>query len=89
MTADQIVHRRAGAAIGHVHDVDLGHALEQLAGEMVGRADAGRGEIDLAGLLRASAISSCTLLAGTPGLTISTIGAIANSAIGAKSLAGS
>jgi hypothetical protein len=29
------------------------------------------------------------LFAGTPGLTISTMGAVANSAIGAKSFAGS
>ena len=43
----------------------------------------------LPGWLLASAISSWTFFAGTPGFTISTIGAIANSAIGAKSFAGS
>ena len=43
----------------------------------------------LPGSRLASAISSCTLFAGTPGLTISTMGAVANSAIGAKSFVGS
>ncbi len=41
------------------------------------------------GFSLASAISSCTFFAGTLLFTISTSGVVANSAIGAKSLAGS
>jgi hypothetical protein len=48
VAGDEIVHRRSRAAIGHVHDVDVGHALEQFAGEVIGRTVAGRGEIELA-----------------------------------------
>ena len=38
------------AAIGHVDDVDAGQALEQFAGDVLRRADAGRGVGQLAGL---------------------------------------
>src|SRR6516165_2889710 len=38
------------AAIRHVHDIDVGHALEQFAGEVIGRTVAGRGEIEFARL---------------------------------------
>jgi hypothetical protein len=47
---DEIVHRRSSAAIRHVHDIDVGHALEQFAGEVVGRTVAGGGEIEFAWL---------------------------------------
>jgi hypothetical protein len=40
----QVVERGARATIGHVHHVDPGHALEQLAGEMHRGAVAGRCE---------------------------------------------
>jgi hypothetical protein len=33
-----------------VHDIDVGHALKQFAGEVVGRPVAGRGEIEFARL---------------------------------------
>src|SRR5262249_7630648 len=89
VAGDQIVHRWSRAPIRHVHDIDVGHALEQFAGQMIGRTVAGRSEIEFARLFFASAISSCTPFAGTPGLTISTMGAVANNATGAKSLAGS
>ena len=50
LLAEHVVHRRRRAAIGHVHDVDLGVDLEQFAGEMRHAAGAGRGEIEFAGL---------------------------------------
>ena len=34
-----------------MHDIDVGHALEQFAGEVIGRTVAGRGEIEFARLL--------------------------------------
>ncbi len=44
--------RRHGAgvhvAIGHVHDIDAGDLVEELAGQMRHRADAGRGAVELA-----------------------------------------
>ena len=45
--ADQILHRRSGAAIGHVGDVDADHVVQQHAAEMGGRARAGRAELHL------------------------------------------
>ena len=50
MAADHVLQRGRGALVGHVHDIDLGLGLEQFAGQMRGRAIAGRGEIELAGL---------------------------------------
>ena len=50
LLAEQIVHRRRRAAIGHVGDVDLGGELEQFARQMRQAARTGRGEIELAGL---------------------------------------
>ena len=38
------------AAIGHVDDIDAGHALEHFAGDVLRRADAGAGDRQLAGL---------------------------------------
>ena len=48
LPADQIGHHRRAAAIGHVHHVDAGHHLEQLAGEVRRRAGPERGHADLA-----------------------------------------
>ena len=45
--AEQIGDRRAGPAVGHVHQLDAGHAGEQLARNMTDRADAGRSVVDL------------------------------------------
>ena len=50
VAGEQVLQRRAGAAIGDMHDVDPGHHLEQLARQMRARADAGAGEIELAGI---------------------------------------
>src|ERR1700756_4175447 len=50
VAGDEIVHRWSRAAIGHVDDIDVGHALEQFAGKVIGRTVAGRGEIELARL---------------------------------------
>src|SRR5262250_820188 len=50
VAGDQIVHRRSRAPIRHVHDIDVGHALEQFAGQMIGRTVAGRSEIEFARL---------------------------------------
>src|SRR6185503_6657935 len=44
------VHRRRGAAVGHMGDVDLGGELEQFAGEMRQAAGAGGREVELARL---------------------------------------
>ena len=50
LSADQIGERRRRAAIGHLHHLDPGHHLEQLGGDVLRRADAGRGITDLAGI---------------------------------------
>ena len=50
MAAEQVVHRRRRAAIGNVHDVDLGLDLEQFGRQVGDRAGAGRREADLAGI---------------------------------------
>jgi hypothetical protein len=47
---DHILQRRRRAFVWHVHDIDLGLRLEQLGGEMRGRAMAGGGIVDLAGI---------------------------------------
>ena len=48
LSAEQIGQRGRRAAIGHVHHVDAGHHLEQLAGHVREPADAGRRHVDLA-----------------------------------------
>src|SRR5262249_28714704 len=48
LPADEIGHRRPITAVGHVNHVDAGHHLEQLAGQMACRPDAGRGEAERA-----------------------------------------
>jgi hypothetical protein len=40
LAADQVGRRRPGAFIRHVDEIDARHALEQLGGEVDGRADA-------------------------------------------------
>jgi len=40
-TGEQVRHHRRDAAVGDMLDVEAGHGLEQLAGEMLGGADAG------------------------------------------------
>ena len=47
-SAQQVGDHGSGAAIGHVLDIDVRHRLEQLAGEVLRRADAGRGKAQLA-----------------------------------------
>ena len=47
MTAEKNGDRRPGAFIRNVRDPDAGHRGEQLAGEVVGGADAGRAVLDL------------------------------------------
>src|SRR6516225_3158688 len=42
--------RTLRAAIRHVHDIDVGHALEQFAGQVISRTVAGRSEIEFARL---------------------------------------
>jgi hypothetical protein len=49
LAAHEIGNRRRRALIGNMHDVDTGHRLEQLAGEMRRRADPVRAEVDAAG----------------------------------------
>ena len=44
----QVLHRRAGAAIGHMRDVGAEHVVQQHAAKMRGRAGAGRAELHLA-----------------------------------------
>ena len=50
LAADQVGHRIARAAVRHVHHVDAGHHLELLARHVDAGADAGRGEVELAGI---------------------------------------
>ena len=45
--ADQVLHHRARAAIGHVRDLDAHRHVEQHAGQVRARADAGRAELHL------------------------------------------
>ena len=51
MAAEQIVGERRRALVGDDGDVDAGHRLEQLAGEIAAGAGRRRAEIELAGLL--------------------------------------
>ena len=44
----QVGHGRSAALVGHVHDVDLAHRLEELERQMRGAAGAGRGAVELA-----------------------------------------
>ena len=46
----QVGHGRPAALVGHVHDVDLAHRLEELEREMRGAAGAGRRAVQLARL---------------------------------------
>ena len=46
----QAGHRSRGAAVGNVRDVKAGGLLHQLAGEMLGRTDAGAAEIEFSGI---------------------------------------
>src|SRR5262249_56169833 len=46
VAGDHVLQRRPGALVWHVHDVDPGLRLEQLAGEVGGRAIAAGGEVD-------------------------------------------
>src|SRR5215469_3444313 len=46
----QAGHRGRGAAVGNVRDVEAGGLLHQLAGEMLGRTDAGAAEIEFSGI---------------------------------------
>ena len=48
LSAHEIDQRRRVAAVRHVHQIDAGHHLEQLAGHMQRRADAARAHVDLA-----------------------------------------
>ena len=48
LSAEQVGQRGRRAAIGHMHHVDAGHHLEQLAGHMRRAPVAGRRHVDLA-----------------------------------------
>ena len=50
LAAQKIGPRHRLAAIGHVHQIDAGHLLEQLAGDMQRRRIAARRHVDLAGI---------------------------------------
>ena len=50
LAGDQIGDGGCGAAIGHVRDLHVGGVHEHRKPEMAGGADAGRAEVDLAGL---------------------------------------
>ena len=86
LLAEQIVDRGRRAAIGHMHDVDLGGQLEQFAGEMRQAAEAGGGEIELAGLRLGERDQFAMFLAGTLLATTSISGTVTTSVTGAKSL---
>ena len=89
LARDHGLHRRAAALVRHVHDVEPEPLLEHLADQVRRRADAGRGVVELAGMRRASAMSSCTDAAGNAGLVISRLEVVPSSAIGAKPFTGS
>ena len=81
---------RAGAGERHVHDLEAGHAVEDLAGEMIGTADAGRGVEQLARLrARERDVFARACCAGTDGCTTSTTVLRVSSDTGAKSFSGS
>ena len=50
LAGEEVLHRRRAALVGDVHHVDAGHRLEELAGEMPGRAGRARAERERAGL---------------------------------------
>ena len=50
LAAEEVGECRCGAAVRHVDDVDARHQLEQLGSHVKAAADAGRAEVDLAGI---------------------------------------
>ena len=70
-------------------DIDAGHVLQQFAGQMIGRTDAGRTEIERAGFCLGERDQPLDALHGSEGCTISTIGTVASSATGTNAVAGS
>jgi len=72
MAADDGIAAVACGLVRHMDDVGAGHFLEQFGGHVIGRAGAGRGIVESAGLALASAIRSVRFFAGTEGWTTST-----------------
>ena len=71
----EIGHRSAGALVLNGDHLDLRHAREKLGGEMRGAAGAGRRHSSgRPFVVRASAISSLVVFAGSDGCTVSTNG---------------
>src|SRR4029450_4491066 len=88
-TAEQVGHHRGDAAVGDMLDIEAGHGLVHLAGEMLRGADAGGAKGELPGGGRASAVRSATLFAVTSLLTTRTLAVKQSCVIGAKSLTAS
>src|SRR4051812_45987823 len=86
LAADQVGKRGGAAAIRHMQHVDAGHQLEQLAGEMMGASNAGRGNGDFAGVGFGIGDELGTVLASTDGCTSITMGNRLMVAIGSISL---
>ena len=69
-----------------MQDVDARGLPEQLAGEMLGGAEAGAGERDLAGIGLGDAISALTSLAGKSGRATMIRPAVATSDTGSNAV---
>ncbi len=90
MAGNRRLDRGPGAAERHAREVELEGKLEQFAGEMRRRADAGLGIVVFAGIgLLIRSTSSFTVLAGKSECTTRIFGEAAASVTGAKSLKGS
>ena len=50
MSAEQVTQCKGDAAVSHIHHVDAGHRLEQLAGNVVASAGAGRRHVEFTGI---------------------------------------
>ena len=85
LAADEVVHRRRRALVGHVHEIDLRLGLEQLAREVRDAAAAGRAEVHLAGILLRILDQLGDAATGSDGCTARTSGTRTTSVISATS----
>ena len=89
VTRGDVLHGLGDAAIGHMGDVDAGGAVEQLAGQVEHRADAGAAVGQLARIGLGVGDQVRTELTGRSALTISAVTGSTAAMIGVKSFTGS
>ena len=86
LAGDEIVHRRAGAAIRHVLQLDADEVLEIEPGDMAPEPTPAVPAVAVSGLAFSHAISSFSVFAGTAFLLTTIIGLLGSSATGSRSV---